>query len=54
MQASSKFQSLGSEYFKYCLYVFVVELVALEFNTQIFPSCRLYILVFVVISNAVW
>jgi len=36
------------------MYAFVVELVALVFSVQIFPSRRLYILVLVVISGAVW
>jgi len=51
---SSNFQSFDTEGYKYCVYVFVVELVAVEFTTQIFPSRRLYVLVFVVISSAVW
>ena len=57
------FQSLGSEWYKYCMYAFVVELVALEFIVQIFPQSSpvyiyiyiyIYILVLIVISGGVW
>jgi len=41
---SWKFQFLGSEGYKHCMYAFVVTLVALEFNVQIFPhSSPVYI-----------